>query len=69
MASIFARLPALMICDCGSGQPSKEVLDAQRIYLCRACPKCRKEKLSGFRPEILTGYTQADVDEPIEPQD
>ena len=69
MASIFARLPALMICDCGSGLASEWENDAQNIPLCRACPKCRKEKLSGFRPEILTGYTQADVDEPIEPQD
>jgi len=30
------------------------------------CPKCRKAKLAQYRPEILTGYTQADVDEPID---
>jgi hypothetical protein len=41
--------------------------DAQGIYLCRVCPDCEAVKLSGYRPEILTGYTQADVDEPIEP--
>ncbi len=41
--------------------------DAQGIYLCRVCDVCEREKLSGYRPEILTGYTQADVDEPIEP--
>lgn len=41
--------------------------DAQGIYLCRVCQKCRAEKLSRYRPEILTGYTQADLDEPIEP--
>ena len=40
--------------------------DAQGIYLCRVCEKCEKSKLSRYRPEILTGYTQADVDEPIE---
>lgn len=40
--------------------------DARGIPLARVCPECRKEKLSKFRPEILTGYTQADVDEPIE---
>jgi len=40
--------------------------DAQNIPLCRVCPECRDEKLSIYRPEILTGYTQADVDEPIE---
>jgi hypothetical protein len=41
--------------------------DGQGIYLCRVCDKCRRERLSQFRPEILTHYTQADVDEPIEP--
>ena len=40
--------------------------DAQRIPLCRVCPKCRDAKLSAYRPEILTGYTQADVNEPID---
>ena len=43
--------------------------DAQGIPLARVCDKCRAKKLSGYRPEILTGYTQADVDEPIEPED
>ena len=42
--------------------------DAKGIPLCRVCDKCRKVKLSGYRPEILTGYTEADVDEPIEPE-
>ncbi len=42
--------------------------DAQGIALCRVCSKCREAKLSRYRPEILTGYTQADVDEPIEPE-
>jgi hypothetical protein len=53
-------------CPCGSGLPSWWEYDAQNIPLCRVCPKCRGEKLSHYRPEILTGYTQADVDEPIE---
>lgn len=43
--------------------------DAQRIYLCRVCDICREAKLSRYRPEILTGYSQGDVDEPIESQD
>ena len=43
--------------------------DAQGIYLCRVCRKCRTAKLSTYRPEILTAYTQADVDEPIEPDE
>lgn len=41
--------------------------DAQGIPLCRVCERCERAKLSRYRPEILTGYTQADVDEPIEP--
>lgn len=41
--------------------------DAQGIPLCRVCDECRDAKLARYRPIILTGYTQADVDEPIEP--
>jgi len=40
--------------------------DAQGIALCRVCAKCKKAKLARYRPCILSGYTQADVDEPIE---
>jgi hypothetical protein len=43
--------------------------DAQGIPLCRVCDRCRTEKLAKYRSEILTGYTQDDVDEPIEPED
>lgn len=49
-----------------SDEPSWWEYDAQGIPLCRVCNHCRKEKLSRYRPEILKGYTQADVDEPIE---
>ena len=58
---------------CLNGEPSTEPswweYDAQRIPLCRVCERCVDAKLSTYRPEILTGYTQADVDEPIEPED
>jgi hypothetical protein len=40
--------------------------DAQGIPLARVCDRCRKQKLSRYRPEILSGYDQGDVDEPIE---
>jgi len=40
--------------------------DAQRIPLCRVCDQCERAKLARYRPEILTGYTQDDVNEPIE---
>lgn len=43
--------------------------DARGIELCRVCERCEREKLAKYRPEILTGYSQADVDEPIEPEE
>ena len=43
--------------------------DAQGIPLCRVCDRCEKAKLARYRPEILSGYDQSDVDEPIEPED
>jgi hypothetical protein len=43
--------------------------DAQGIPLARVCSRCKDEVLSKFRPEILTGYSQEDVFEPIEPED
>ncbi len=46
--------------------PSWWEYDAQGIALCFVCELCVNEKLARYRPEILTGYTQADVDEPIE---
>jgi len=40
--------------------------DARGIYLTRVCEKCQKEKLAGFRQEVLTD-SQYEADEPIEP--
>jgi hypothetical protein len=55
---------------CVGGHPSQEpswwLKDAQGIELCRVCDKCKEEKLARYRPEILAGYNQSDVDEPIE---
>ena len=45
---------------------SWEEFDAQGIYLCRVCDKCENAKLAQYRPEILRGYSQGDVSEPIE---
>lgn len=56
-------------CNCGSGEYSWWAKDARGIELCRVCEKCEQEKLSHYRPEILTGYTQEDVDENIEDED
>jgi hypothetical protein len=40
--------------------------DAQGIPLARVCDNCVDTVLARYRPEILSGYTQADVDESIE---
>ena len=39
--------------------------DARGIPLCRVCDKCREEKLSRFRPDVLTN-SNYQADEPIE---
>ena len=40
--------------------------DAQGIPLCRVCSKCQEHHKKKYRPEIFTGYGQADVDESSE---
>lgn len=60
MSAIFRE------CPCGSGETSWPSHDAQGIYLARVCNICRVMRLAQFRPEILSGYDQSDVDEPIE---
>lgn len=52
------------LCGCGSGNWPERVYDARGIYLTEVCDACRKERLSRYRPEILTdsGYWH---DEPI----
>lgn len=40
-------------CSCGSGQRGYEVKDARGIFLTFACSKCREEKLSHYRPDVL----------------
>ena len=57
------------VCLCGSGKEAQWIYDAQGIELCRACNECKASKLSGFRSCILSGYTQRDVDEEIEPEE
>lgn len=50
------------------GDGSWWATDAQGIPLKRVCTKCMKAKLASYKPMILTGYDQSDVDEPIEPE-
>jgi len=52
-------------CPCGSGLSSHWVNDARGIPLCRICLTCAKDKLSGYRPEVLTDsnyYADEDID-------
>lgn len=51
------------------GDGSYWLNDARGIPLCRVCESCEKVKTKSYRPEIINGYTQDDVDEPIEPDD
>jgi hypothetical protein len=40
-------------CPCGSGKARKAEHDARGIFLCYTCDDCRKQKLSGYRSEVL----------------
>lgn len=53
-------------CPCGSGKPSHWEYDARDIPLCRVCVDCKSEKLSTYRPEVLTDPNY-EADEQIEP--
>lgn len=56
------------LCNCESGLESYWENDARGIPLAKVCDKCRKEKLSKFRPEVLTN-SDYECDEPIEAED
>ena len=43
--------------------------DYRGIPIARVCDDCRETKLACYRPEILTGYDQEDVDETIESEE
>ena len=52
---------------CPEGWPR---YDYRGIYLCRACERCEKAKLAGFRRVIVEGpYDQNDVIESIEEEE
>jgi len=44
----------LWLCSCGSGQERWAEYDARGIFLDYVCETCRAEKLSKFRPDVLT---------------
>jgi hypothetical protein len=53
-------------CPCGSGLASRWANDARGIPLARICPACEEQKLSVYRPEVLTDSNYY-ADEQIEP--
>lgn len=60
----FAMKPARE-CLCGSGMDRRAEYDARGIFLCYTCPKCRKAKLAGYRPDVLTDanyWADEDID-------
>jgi len=56
-------MPRLQECPCGSGEYPDMLHDGYGIFLCYACPKCKRKKLKGFRPDIMERYP---TDEQIE---
>jgi hypothetical protein len=55
-------------CPCGSGRDSWWAKDARGIEIARVCTKCIKDKLKGYRPDVLTDPSYW-ADEVIEPED
>lgn len=50
-------------CPCGSGQYPEALHDGYGIFLCYACTKCERQKMAGYRPDIMSRY---ECDEPID---
>lgn len=55
----------IRLCPCGSGKESWWENDARGIPLARVCVKCKREKLSRYRPDVLSNPNYA-ADEQIE---
>jgi hypothetical protein len=56
-------------CPCGSGKISYWQNDARGIPLCRTCDKCHDQRMSQYRPEVLTDSSYEYEDGAIEPED
>lgn len=53
-------------CPCGSGKEAGAEFDARGIFLTYACDDCRAEKLSKYRPDVLTDpnyWADEDIDD------
>jgi hypothetical protein len=53
----------LQQCWCGSGLWPDANHDARGIFLCYSCDKCHTEKMSHYRPEVLTDSNYDAVEE------
>lgn len=53
-------------CPCKSGKDSWWMLDCKGIPLERVCDDCEQEKRGHYNSWVFDGYSQADIDEPIE---
>ena len=62
--SAFEFAP-VRLCSCQSGNVREAKYDARGIFLTYACEDCAEEKLSRYRPEVLTD-SNYEHDEPIE---
>ncbi len=51
-------------CFCGSDLPRRPAYDARGIFLTNVCDRCEREKLSHFRPDVLTDPNY-EHDEPL----
>jgi hypothetical protein len=65
----YERHFTIRLCECGSGLESEWLTDGNGIALCRACSRCKDRKLARYNPAVLRPYSQADIDEPIEPEE
>jgi hypothetical protein len=55
-------------CSCGSGLERHAFFDARGIFMTYICEQCMMEKLSHFRPEIITDPNYSH-DEPIDEEE
>jgi hypothetical protein len=51
---------------CDHPEGKYPLYDAQGIFIAYVCDRCEDTVRARYRPEIFAGYSQADVDEPID---
>ena len=62
---VQSREDRIRLCSCGSGEEPEEVYDARGIFIANVCSKCRKDRLKGYRLDVLNDPNY-ECDEPIE---